>query len=97
MNSAGEASILRSMPKSDRKAREHPAQEEAITSHIAHLSASRFTKIEFLLPPLEEQKEIVVEVERRLSVIDELEANLTRTDRLRLAILSQAFSGELHG
>jgi type I restriction enzyme S subunit len=50
-------------------------------------------------PPPEEQKEIVAEVERRLSVIEELEAtvesNLTRADRLRQAILSQAFNGKL--
>ncbi len=40
-----------------------------------------------------------VEVERRLSVIEELEAaveaNLTRADRLRQSILRQAFSGQL--
>ncbi len=97
MNYAEEASILRSMPKSDCKAREHPAKEETITIHVADLSAGRFSKIEFPLPPHGEQQQIVAEVEHRLSVIDELEANLTRTDRLRLAILSQAFSGELHG
>ena len=53
----------------------------------------------FPLPPLEEQKSIVSEVERRLSVIDQLEAaaeaNLTRANRLRQAILRQAFSGNL--
>lgn len=53
----------------------------------------------FLLPPLGEQQQIVAEVERRLSVIDELEstaqANLTRADRLRQSILGQAFSGKL--
>ncbi len=53
----------------------------------------------FLLPPLIVQEQIVAEVERRLSVIEELEAavevNLTRADRLRQAILSQAFSGQL--
>jgi type I restriction enzyme S subunit len=51
------------------------------------------------LPPLDEQGQIVAEVERRLSVIDELEAtidaNLTRADRLRQSVLSQAFSGRL--
>ncbi len=51
------------------------------------------------LPPFAEQERIVAEVERRLSVIDELEAaveaNLMRADRLRQAILSQAFSGKL--
>ena len=51
------------------------------------------------LPPLAEQQEIVAEVERRLSVIEELEAaveaNLTRADRLRQSILSDAFAGKL--
>ncbi|MDE3117451.1 MAG: restriction endonuclease subunit S [Nitrospirota bacterium] len=53
------------------------------------------------LPPTIEQQDIVAEVERRLSVIVELEtaveANLKRADRLRQAILSQAFSGRLLG
>jgi len=51
------------------------------------------------LPPLAEQAQIVAEVERRLSVIEELEAtaeaNLTRADRLRQSVLARAFSGEL--
>ena len=51
------------------------------------------------LPPVAEQQRIVSEVERRLSVIEKLEAaaeaNLTRADRLRQSILSQAFSGRL--
>ena len=54
---------------------------------------------ELPLPPFKEQQCIVNEVERRLSVIDELEAavevNLTRADRLRQSILSQAYSGRL--
>ena len=53
------------------------------------------------VPSLEEQKEIVSEVQRRLSVIEELEAaveaNLTRADRLRQSVLSQGFSGRLLG
>jgi len=51
------------------------------------------------LPSIAEQQQIVAEVERRLSVIDELEAtvesNLTRADRLRQSVLSQAFSNGL--
>ena len=74
-------------------------REGTITTNIAHLSAGRFAKIEFPLPPLKEQQEIVAEVERRLSVIEDLEAtveaNLTRADWLRQSILSQAFSGKL--
>jgi type I restriction enzyme S subunit len=51
------------------------------------------------LPPLEEQYRIVAEVERRLSLIDELNAtvsaNLKRADRLRQSILKRAFEGKL--
>ena len=51
------------------------------------------------LAPLAEQKLIVAEIARRLSIIEELEAtveaNLTRASRLRQSILGQAFSGKL--
>jgi type I restriction enzyme S subunit len=51
------------------------------------------------LPPTREQQQIVAEVERRLSVIDELQAivetNLTRADRLLHAVLRNAFYGAL--
>jgi len=66
---------------------------------INHLGAEKFSSIPFPLPPLAEQKRIVAEVERRLSVVEELEAtvtaNLLRATRLRQAILQKAFSGEL--
>ena len=51
------------------------------------------------LPPITEQTRIVAEVERRLSVVEELEmvvsANLQRATRLRQAILQKAFTGKL--
>ena len=51
------------------------------------------------MPPLAEQTRIVAEVERRWSVVEELEAvvsaNLQRATRLRQSILQKAFSGEL--
>jgi len=69
------------------------------TVNIAHLGAGRFAKLPFPLPPLTEQQRIVAEVERRLSVVEELEAvvdaNLKRAERLRQTILKRAFEGKL--
>jgi type I restriction enzyme, S subunit len=57
------------------------------------------TKEMIAFPPLAEQTCIVAEVERRLSVVEELEAvvttNLHRATRLRQSILQKAFAGEL--
>ena len=64
---------------------------------MRNIGQERIRQIAFALPSLDEQKRIVAEVERRLSVIDELEAtveaNLTRANRLRQAVLQQAFTG----
>jgi len=66
---------------------------------MRNIGQDRIRQIAFALPNLEEQRTIVAEVERRLSVIEELEAaveaNLTRADRLRQSILSNAFAGKL--
>ena len=51
------------------------------------------------LPPLSEQTRIVAEVERRISVVEELETvvlvTLQRATRLRQSILQEAFLGDL--
>jgi type I restriction enzyme, S subunit len=51
------------------------------------------------VPSLDEQPFIVEEIERRLSVVDKLEAtveaNLKQADSLRQSVLKRAFSGEL--
>ncbi|WP_162148583.1 restriction endonuclease subunit S [Desulfuromonas sp. TF] len=63
------------------------------------LNKSRVEQIPFSLPPIEEQHQIVAEVERRLSIVADAEAqvdaNLRRAARLRQSILKQAFSGQL--
>jgi type I restriction enzyme S subunit len=65
----------------------------------ANVNGTKLQALAVPLPPLDEQEHIVSEVERRLSVIEQLhtavEANLTRADRLRQAVLTKAFSGEL--
>ncbi len=74
-------------------------REGTITTNIAHLSAGRFSSIEFPLPPLAEQAEIVKAAQRQLSVLEALEEELCRgfkrADRLRQSILQKAFSGHL--
>jgi type I restriction enzyme S subunit len=64
---------------------------------INHLGADKFSSIPVPLPPLGEQGRMVEDTERRLSVIDELEAvvsaNLQRAMRLRQSVLQAAFSG----
>jgi hypothetical protein len=51
------------------------------------------------LPPLAEQEQITAEVERRLSVLSQLEvtveANLKRAERERQSILREAFAGRM--
>jgi type I restriction enzyme, S subunit len=68
-------------------------------SLIQHMFTSQLADFVLPLPALEEQHQIVSEVERRLSIIEELEGgvelNLIRADRLRQSILSQAFNGKL--
>lgn len=66
---------------------------------IQHLSITDFAKMALPIPPLAEQRRIVAEVERRLSVVEQLEAvvsiNLQRATRLRQSILQKAFTGTL--
>ena len=63
------------------------------------LNQSAMRKIPVPIPPLTEQEQIVSELERHLSVADEIEATiaaeLARAERLRQSILKHAFSGKL--
>lgn len=69
------------------------------TTNVAAVYAKDLLPLAIALPPLFEQTRIVAEVERRLSVVEELEAvvtaNLQRSARLRQSILQKAFAGRL--
>jgi len=69
------------------------------TTNLASLNMTKLGRLPVPIPPAVEQERIVAEVDRRLSVIDELEmqveANLKRAERLRQAILKRAFEGRL--
>jgi type I restriction enzyme S subunit len=74
-------------------------RENASATTLPILNKSKFEALTIPLPPLAEQTWIVAEVERRLSVVDELKsvvsANLQRAARLRQSILQKAFTREL--
>ncbi len=65
----------------------------------ANYSLEQIRRMPLHLPPLEIQIRIVAEVESRFSIIEEMGTiatlSLTRGERLRQAILSQAFKGNL--
>lgn len=71
----------------------------SITVNLAHLGAGRFAELEFPLPPINEQFEIIRIVDEQITSIDASEkligVNLKRAQRLRQAILKQAFRGML--
>lgn len=64
-----------------------------------NLNLGLVKKIIFPLPPLAEQHRIVTEVERRLSICDNMEAtiaeSLQKAESLRQSILKKAFEGKL--
>ena len=66
------------------------------TSGLHTLSTGKVARLTIPLPPLAEQRRIVEEVERRLSLIRGVEAqtyaNLKRAERTRQAILAEAFT-----
>jgi len=69
------------------------------TSGLYTLNISKVSGLPIPLPPLSEQRRIVAEVERRLSVCDKMEATITeslqKAESLRQSILKKAFEGKL--
>ena len=81
--------------RNPRKIAEMTAKSHEVARKTLNLEDVRAASV--ALPPLAEQTRIVAEVERRLSVVDELEAvvtaNLQRASRLRKSTLQTAFTG----
>ena len=79
--------------------RRHITNVASSTSGLYTLSLTKVRSIPVPLPSLEEQRQIVNQVERLLSVADEatqtVEREIKRAERLRQSILKQAFSGQL--
>ncbi len=69
------------------------------SNSMRNVSQDKIESVIIPLPPLAEQKRIVVEIEGRLSVLDQFAAqvgaNLKRASRLRQSILKRAFEGRL--
>ena len=81
----------------------HPFRSYAIATSsgitLPRTSWNALGEFTFALPPLTEQEQIVSELERHLSVADEIEATigaeLKRAERMRQSILKHAFTGKL--
>lgn len=76
-------------------------RESRITTNIAHLSATRLKKVEFPIPPIEDQQRIVAHADENLAAVGRLtravDAGRKREKALRRALLAAAFSGRLTG
>jgi type I restriction enzyme S subunit len=74
-------------------------REKQVGVALTHFNTKSVADMPVPLPPLEEQRRIVAEVERRLSVAREVESvvekALVRASRLRQAVLKSALEGRL--
>lgn len=74
-------------------------REVRITTNIAHLSSKRLKRVEFPIPPMDVQEQLVQRCDELLSGVDamstEAELSLVRAAALRSAILNRAFTGGL--
>ncbi len=74
-------------------------KESRITTNIAHLALGRFRSVEFPIPPLEVQDELVAATRAALDSVDrtmeQIRAATTKTTALRRSVLDRAFTGQL--
>ena len=74
------------------------ASTSKTTTSQVNLSISNCRILPVPVPPISEQQDIVADVERRFSVLDQVEAtvnsSLRRCGQLRQAVLKRAFGGE---
>ncbi|WP_329364683.1 restriction endonuclease subunit S [Streptomyces sp. NBC_01483] len=74
-------------------------REVRITTNIAHLSAKRLKTVEFPIPPVEVQEQLVQRCEELLSGVAAMEQvvsnGVRRANALRAALLNRAFHGGL--
>lgn len=70
-----------------------------ITTNIAHLGKQRFAALDYLLPPLDEQKRIVAKIEalqaRSEAAKEALDAIPPLLEKFRQSVLASAFRGDL--
>ena len=80
-------------------ARDHFWKQASQTTNLASINSTNLRSLPIPIPPFSEQVRIITEVERRLSLIDQLEKtiiiDLARANRLRQSILKRAFAGQL--
>lgn len=73
--------------------------DNASATTLPILNKSRFEVLPIPIPPFQEQQKIVEEIERRLSISDNMEKvaeqSLKQSERLRQSILKRAFEGRL--
>lgn len=70
-------------------------REARITTNIGHLTQVRFLPMEFPVPPLDEQREIVARVRRAEEAVIDLLTPVRAGGELRQSILASAFRGDL--
>ncbi|MFO0916663.1 MAG: restriction endonuclease subunit S [Pirellulales bacterium] len=69
------------------------------TTNLASINLGILRRFPVPLPPAEEQRQIIAEVDHQLSIVDaaltQVEQDLTRANQLRQSILRRAFEGKL--